>query len=383
MRGSSLALVGAFALGSFVAGGAAPVQAQFGIVNGLLGGALGGGGYYRHYGYHHRYSSHAHNSNNDDTGSADSDSSDSDSQRALASLAPPSSQDQTAVFKSITPSETLSEVGASNDDQVTGKTDTGEDNRDYTAWVSEVISKISQKYQNSDKGDITEHAILDALTDAILRTKLAKFETFRGENWTAERLRVMILSRVYNQLDEFFEGTQNTVAMSDLTSMINEAARQVHAQLFETSELLAANSASTLFVQRLYQTYGDLKDNVREDTERYLLEAANVATDSFEPMFRRDADAYALHYRAQRIVFDCLSDNVDSITASSSGMASPAEIEKRILDSVKKQCSNWVKTQMLGSDNQLKPQEPVPLAVIWSANELKENDSMYQPATDS
>lgn len=77
--------------------------------------------------------------------------------------------------------------------------------------------------------------------------------------------------------------------MSDLTSMIDKAAREVYSQLFETSELLAANRGSTLFVQRLYQAHGDLKDNVREDTEQFLLEASTTAT-AFDPLFRRDQD---------------------------------------------------------------------------------------------
>jgi hypothetical protein len=386
LRGSSLALLGTLALGSFIAADSAPVRAQFGIMNGLLGGGFGGGGGY----YHHRrhYSGGSHSNKSDDD--ANSSPSDSDSTHALASLAPPSSRDQTAVLKSISPSETLVEVGTSDDAQLTGKTDTSEADRDYTSKVEALITKI-QEAQDSNRsnkeGDVTEHAILEALTDAIIRAKLPKFETFLGEEWSPERLRVMILERVTNQIGELFEGTnRGAVSMSDLDRMINKAAVEVYAELFETSELLAANRGSTLFVQRLYQIHGDLvKDNVREDTEQLLLQASRLGAASLDPLFRRDdLDGYALHYRAQRIIYDCLSYNVDAITASNSGMASTAEIEKRLNDVVKQQCSKWVANQMLTPDGKgLKPQDPVPLRVIWSTDGPKDDPSMYGHASDS
>jgi hypothetical protein len=383
LRGSSLALFGALALGSFVAVDPAPVRAQFGIINGFLGGGFGGGYY-----HHRRHYSGGGGGHRSHAAPDDAAPSDSESTHALASLAPPSSRDQATVLKSISPSDTLVEVGSSDDDQVTGKTDTSEDDRDYTSGVEKLIKSIQneQDSKQSDKeGDVTEHAILEALTDAIVRTKLARFETFLGENWSAERLRVMILNRVTNDLGGLLEGTnKGAVAMSDLTSMINKAAREVYAQLFETSELLAANRGSTLFVQRLYQMHGDLNDNVREDTEQFLLEASTVGAASSEPLFRRDPDAYALRYRAQRIIFDCLSDNVDAITSSNSGMASTAEIEKRLLDVDKQQCSKWVASQMFDPDGkQLKPQDPMPLRVIWSADGPKDDPSMYGHASDS
>ncbi|HLH11368.1 MAG TPA: hypothetical protein VKV77_05745 [Methylovirgula sp.] len=390
LRSSGLALLGAFALGSFVAGDSAPVRAQFGIINGILGGGgFGGGGGYYHRGYGHRhYSNRASRPHREETDSSDSEASgDSsrESNRALANLAPPSSRDQSAVLKSISMSETLVEVGTSDDDQLTGKTFSSEADRDYTSKIDQLIQKIqtNQDSHQNKEGDVTEHAILEALTDAIIKTKLARFETFLGENWSAERLRVMILDHVYRDIDGFFAGTKGAIAMSDLTTMINKAAREVYVQLFETSELLAANRGSTLFLQRLYQSHGDLKDNVREDTEQFLIEASSAGTSSFDPLFRRDLNSYALRYRAERIIFDCLSDNVDSITASNSGMASTAAIEKRLLEVDRQQCSKWVANQMIGADKQLKPQDPMPLRVIWSADGPKDDPSMYGHASDS
>jgi hypothetical protein len=310
-----------------------------------------------------------------------------DSSRALASLAPPSSQEQLVVLKSVFPSQTLGVVGSTDDDNQIGKARSLEQDRDYTSKIEDLIKLIEseQRSQHSTKeGDVTEHAILDALNDAVKRANLQKFETFLGENWSAERLRGMILDRVTNEMTGLFDGTnRGAVSMSDLDSIINKAARNVYARLFETSELLAANRGSTLFVQRLYQTHGDIVNgDVREDAERLLLAASTAGVSTIDGLVRRDSDAFALRYRAQRIIFDCLSENVEAISASDSGMATPAEIEKHVLDVNQQQCSKWVSAQLEGPDGKLKSQDPMPLRVIWSAEGPKDDPSMYGHASD-
>ena len=93
----------------------------------------------------------------------------------------------------------------------------------------------------------------------------------------------MILDRVQNEIGAMFDGTnRGAVTMNDLDLMIKKSAKSVYARLFETSELLAANRSSTLFVERLYQTHGDLVNGeVRESAEQLLAEAGGgrVATD--------------------------------------------------------------------------------------------------------
>jgi hypothetical protein len=171
--------------------------------------------------------------------------------------------------------------------------------------------------------------------------------------------------------------------MADLDMMIKKAAREVYARLFETSELLASNRSATLFVQRLYQARGDLvKGDVREDTEELLLKASADGISHFQDKFGRADHPYTLVYRAQRIIFDCLSDNIESITASGAGMASTAEIEKRLLNADQTQCTKWVSKQMVGADGGLKQQEPLPLRVIWTADGPKDDPSMYGHASD-
>jgi hypothetical protein len=101
-----------------------------------------------------------------------------------------------------------------------------------------------------------------------------------------------------------------------------------------------------------------------------------------EPLLRRDPNAFALRYRAQRIIYDCLSDNVEAISSSESGMATAAEIAKRVADVGQQQCSKWVDAQLKGADGKLKPQDPLPLRVIWTAEGPKDDPSMYGRASD-
>ena len=96
--------------------------------------------------------------------------------------------------------------------------------------------------------------------------------------------------------------------MHDLETGIAKAARNVQARLFETSELLAANRGSTLFLQRLYQTHGDVSADVRERTEELLERAAAAGVARFEALMQRDPNSYTLRYRGERIVHDCLTE---------------------------------------------------------------------------
>ena len=359
-----------------------PADAQFGFGFRLPFFCCHGGG--RHHSRPH-HASHHHTDSDEDDDSASSSSSSDDSTRELAKLAPPSAHEQMALLKNVNASDSLGAVGSSDDQDTSNDAATDEADRDYTTMVDQLMQTLKQKIGDSDhQGDVTETAVMDALTEAILQAKLARFETFIGENWSAERLRGMIIKRVSDEIGGLFEGNnRGAVSMADLDMMIKKAAREVYARLFETSELLASNRSATLFVQRLYQARGDLvKGDVREDTEELLLKASSDGVSHFQDKFARADHPYTLIYRAQRIIFDCLSDNVESITASGAGMASTAEIEKRLLNADKNQCQKWVSNQMMGPDGGLKQQEPLPLRVIWTSEGPKDDPSMYGHASD-
>ena len=254
-------------------------------------------------------------------------------QRSLLSVNPaPGTDDQLAVLKSIYASPTLGSIAAYDDPNARGLTESKEADRDYSAKIEALIGKLKaqQKSENSAQGDITQTGIVNSLDEAIRLAKLNRFETFLGEDWSAEHLRS----------DDFWTGStrrlgaidgtnRGAVSMNELDSMIKKAARDVHAHLFETSEMLAANHSATLFIERLYETHGNLiDDNVREDMEPLLARAADKDVAKINDRLRSDADSFALRYRERRIIFDCLSENLLTITASdSSGVPSHDEIE--------------------------------------------------------
>jgi hypothetical protein len=362
-----------------------------GVVGGMVGGMLqerlrGGGGYARRPLASHPYSGGAATARSR-PGSNGPAPSPEESNRALASLAPPTTQEEQVILKSVTPGQSLGAVGASDDLDQIGKDANADANRDYTSRIDELIGRIqqAQSAQHSTKeGDVTEHAILEALNGSIHDAKLYRFETFLGENWSPERLRVMILDQVMNEIGSLFDGTnRGAVTMSDLKSIISKSGLNVYSRLFETSELLAANRSSTLFLQRLYQTHGDLVNgDVRESAEQLLTEASDSGVGPLEPSLRRDPDAFALRYRAERIIYDCLTDNVE-VTSDESGMAPSAEINKRILDVTNQQCSKWASAQLIDADGKVKAQDPMPLRVVWTAKGPNDDDpSMYGRATD-
>jgi hypothetical protein len=89
-----------------------------------------------------------------------------------------------------------------------------------------------------------------------------------------------------------------------------------------------------------------------------------------------------LRYRAQRIVFDCLSDNVERISSSETAIATTGEIEQRIAQTARNECVAWLEHQFGTNTRSIQPQKPMPLRVVWSANGPKEDSSMYGRATD-
>jgi hypothetical protein len=112
-----------------------------------------------------------------------------------------------------------------------------------------------------------------------------------------------------------------------------------------------------------------------------LMKSSGVVAGSFDSLTRRDDNAFALRYRLQRIVFDCLSDNMAKISAAEGGMATREEIGQRVSELSSKECSAWVTSQFVGDGGKLKPQQPMPLRAVWSASGPKDDPSMYGRAS--
>jgi hypothetical protein len=365
-----------------------PAQAGFrlgGVFGGLAAGAIIGGMIHGRHGGHvaqrHQGGGKPSRRTGRDSVAADNSPSDKQSTQTLASLGV-SQRTQTAVLKAISPSESLNMVGSTDDKNQVGATASRDEERDYTKRIVGLIEKFKkrEKAENATgEGDITEHAILQAVDEAYKRADLERFSTFIGEDWTQERLRVLILERVDEMSASMLRGTnKGRVSMEDVRQAINSSADVIYNRLFELSELLAENRSSALFVQLLYQSHGDSAlGAVRENIERSMARAAARVSGDFDSLIRRDARAYALNYRKQRIVFDCLSENIVKVTNAVQGIASTDEIDKRIGDLAGAECKAWVASQFLTGDKKLQPQQPVPLRAVWTKNGPADDPSMY------
>ena len=362
-----------------------PAHAQLGIFIPRIGGFnfYGGGRGCRHC----RGGRH---SGDDDAGNDDSGSRKDRNDRTTSLAPPPSSVQNTLLRK----------VAELNPDQVTGidaatsksisplgKAVSKEGERDWTEEVQKIINKF-QQHQNREgrgvttPGDVTEHAIEQSLENAMRNAKVNTFENFLGENWTNERLRSMVLELVSADLDSFFNGNSRGYApMQDVDKLIQRSALAVYRRIFELSELMAANRGSALFVQRLYQTHGaHADDKLREDAADMISGAATLPISKYESALRQNENGYALRYRAERIVYDCLSDNVERISSSETDIAEQGEIAQRVEETTKKECISWVENQFGTDSRALKPQTPMPLRAVWSATGPKDDPSMYGQA---
>jgi hypothetical protein len=300
----------------------------------------------------------------------------------------PTREEEQAILRSVTLSQSLGSAGASDLDQIS-KDENAEANRDYTSRIDDLIKRIRQAHdtQHSTANfDVTEHAILDSLKNSIREANLVKFETFLGENWSAERLRNMILDRLQNEVvGPLFDGA-NRGGMIEIDQIIEKAADALYAQLFETSEFLAKNRSSILFVQRLYQTRGDLANGANgefhENAEQLLSDASASGVAPLEPLLQRAPNAVALRYRAERIICDCLSENVEAFSSSVPLLPTWWEMGKVVADITRRQCAGWASAQLIDADGNIKPQDPMPLRVYWIAQGPLDNPSMYGHATD-
>jgi hypothetical protein len=366
-----------------------PAAAQFGGF-GIpgIGGFFGGGGG----GYRHGYGGRGYNrGGGGGGGDSDDNNSRQDRNDRPASLAPPSSKIQNSLLHAVAmlnPDELgLASAGSATNKAVSplGKATSKETERDWTGRVTDILNAYSNYIKRQDKhvttaGDVTEHAIEQSLDQAIKDAKLDTFASFLGENWTSERLRAMVLDLVYADLGTLFNGNSRA-PMQELDQLIQHAAQSTYRRLFELSELMAANRGSALFVQRLYQTHGShASDQLREDATDMITHTANAAVGKFETALRQNENGFALRYRAERIVFDCLSDNVEKISSSETDIAEKGEIAQRIDTTVKTECVGWIENQFGADARAIKQQTPMPLRAVWSAAGPNTDPTMFGTA---
>jgi hypothetical protein len=376
----------AFAAFAYVAT-PAPAQAQFGIsLPGGFGINLHGGGYRSRWGHRrHRVRGPRERGPRE---AAREESRGEEMRRGrpekvVASEGAPSSAEQTRALLRIAKNiATVSVSSAKDINEVGQQSLTTDKARDYTVRIKDIIERFKgEQYRSRDAtpGDVTALAIEQSLEKAVKNAKLDVFERFLNERWTPERLRTMILDRVYADLGSLFDGNnRGNAPMEALDTLIQRASDSVFRRIFETSELLAANKSSALFMQRLYQTHGAQVDGeLRETADRMITRASMGAVGRYETAMKRDVNGYALRYRAQRIVFDCLSEHVEKITSSETGILTNGEIQQKIANTSSAVCGAWLENQFGSEKADLKPQRPMPVRVIWGPDGPKDDPSMY------
>jgi hypothetical protein len=376
-----------------------PAQAQFGIsIGGLPFRFNIGPGFGSRYGRGHSRK-RGKSTGDESSKSTEESTKPGKPEKVVASKGAPSSKDQTQALQKVVVTAAVRDVGSTKDLNEVGqqRTKAEDSNRDYTAKISDIIERFKKaERQARDEarkdrrgesfdtaGDVTAYAIEQSLDKAFKDAKLDQFERFVNEAWTSERLRVLILGRVLTDLPPLFDGNNRGRApMEKLDSLIQRAAEATYRRIFETSELLAANKSSALFVQRVYQTHGAQVDNeLLESTNAMLTKAYLTLTAPYDTALKRDVNGYALRYRAQRIVFDCLSEHVEKLTSSQTKIAGVDEIGYRISTMSPELCWPWLQNQFGEDGRDLKPQKPVPMRVIWSASGPRDDPSMYRGAS--
>jgi hypothetical protein len=360
---------------SFLGTSAEPAQAQFGIGLPGLGGLRFhfGPRYYRGGrggGYSRRHRGGGSRSSGNESASDEPAPRKSKDEKVVVSAGAPTVAEQTIALRRVALATTgTGDMGSAKDLKEVGKVVMNDRERDYTTRIKEIIKRFTDEQdKDATPGDVTAAAIEQSLDKAFKAAKLETFERFKTESWTSERLRTMILDRVQNQIGGLFKGNnKGNAPMAQLDAMIQRASEDIYSRIFETSELLAANKSSSLFMQRLYQAHGALvKDELRENADYIITKASLTALSAFEQkLLREDKLGYAYRYRGQRIVFDCLSDSIEDVTKGDAKIATVDEIRARVAKISTTVCSEWLSYQF-GAEKEIKAQQPVAMRTIWS-----------------
>src|SRR5947209_13505378 len=328
----TLAAAALFALTLFV-GDTQPAQAQFGISIGGFPFRFNLGHGYRGYrgGRRHRGS----RGGQETAGGEDTAPKKGKDEKIVVSAGAPNAAEQKFALLKIGGTAITNDLATTKDVKEPGQSLPNERERDYTARIKDIIKRFTDAQdRDSNPGDVTAAAIEQSLDKSFKNARLELFGQFSTESWTSERLRVRILDLVNGRLGSLFRGNnKGNAPMAQLDALIQSAAEEVFARIFETSELLAANKSSSLFIQRLYQTHGSMvSDELRETADGIITKASLTALAPFEPvMLRDDKFGYAYRYRGQRIIFDCLSENVEDITKSETKIRTVDDIRRRVM----------------------------------------------------
>jgi hypothetical protein len=362
-----------------------------GIAGAILGGvSRGGGGSGRSSSRRGGKSSRSHSDED-----KPSKSSPPASNTAVASAA--SSE---AVLKGFVVSKSLGNVGVEEEID-TARLDQGrEQNRDYSTALKSLFTKIGINERNSTRdgssslaqGDVTQHAVDRSVAKAYEVANLATFEQFKDEQWTQERFRVAMLERAQAEVPGLLFGNNfRRVEMDTIDEMIGRAARSIYKRALETSELIAVNQATARFTRALYELYGPLEnDNLRAGVEEMLLGANHSAFADYEERFVRSEYGVILRYRAERILNDCLTSNIEDIVSKKGEPLTKELMIDRVEELARGECRNWVVNALgdpkkpTSKEDDEKALKPLPVRAVWvSPGKPRTDASMFGRASGS
>lgn len=357
-----------------------------GIAAGIIGGAIVGGAIRQpRSGGHPRHEPESDRTRDSD-GNNDNSASSRDTARSVALVR--GSAD--VVFKGIVVSKSLGAVGVEETIDPT-KQDFGRDNqRDYNGAIKFLLSLIDNAAKSRSRqgnstlsqGDVTQHAIDRSVTHAYEDANLSTFEQFVGEQWTNERLRVAILERASAEVPGLLVGNNfNRVEMAPIDEMIQRAGRAIYARTLETSELIALNQATARFTRALFELRGpSVNNDLRSGVEGMLLAASKAAFADYAERFIRSEFGVVMRYRAERILNDCLTANLDEISGSGKQEATHQQMEQKVQELSRGECRNWV-INAIGDPKQmdakadLKLLKPLPERAVWVAPGVAKTDA--------
>ena len=280
----------------------------------------------------------------------------------------------------------------------TGRVDQGrEHNRDYSTAVKALFRKIGITEQTNTRdgssaltqGDVTQHAVDRSVAKAYESANLATFEQFKDEQWTQERFRVAMLERARAEVPGLLFGNNfRRVEMDTIDEMIRRSGRAIYKRALETSELIAVNQATARFTRALYELYGPLEhENLRAGVEEMLLGANRLAFADYEERFVRSEYGVILRYRAERILNDCLTSNIEEIVAKKDEPLTKELMIDRVEELARGECRNWV-VNALGDPKATDGKEdekvlkPLPVRAVWMAPGMPKTDvSMFVRAS--
>jgi hypothetical protein len=303
------------------------------------------------------------------------------------------------VFKGIVVSKGLGAVGVEEPIDTSKHDLVREGQRDYTGAIKNLLGMIDNAAKSNSRqgdsslsqGDVTQHSIDRSVSRAYEAAGLSGFEQFLGEQWTNERLRVAILDRASAEVPGLLVGNNfSRVDMEPVDDIIARASRSIYKRTLETSELISVNQATARYTRALFELHGPAANSdLRAGVEDMLLTASKTVFADYEERFVRSEYGVMMRYRAERILVDCLSANIEEITTVNGHATTKDEMINKVTELSRGECRNWV-VNAIGDPKQSDPKtdeqvlKPLPERAVWVAPGVPKTDaSMFGRATSN